>query len=44
MADIVKNYQGFGYTYQPGEKGLLEGKVAAQKLIRDKVTSDFDKK
>jgi hypothetical protein len=44
MADIVKDYQGFGYTYQPGEKGLLEGKVAAQKLIRDKVTSDFDKK
>jgi len=44
MADIVKDYQGFGYTYQPGEKGLLEGKVAAQKLIRDKVTSDFNKK
>ena len=44
MADIIKNYQGFGYTYAPGEKGLLEGKVEAQKLIRDKVTSDFDKK
>lgn len=44
MADIIKNYQSFGYTYAPGEKGLLEGKVAAQKLIRDKVTSDFDKK
>jgi len=44
MADIVKDYQGFGYTYQPGEKGLSAGKVAAQKLIRDKVTSDFDKK
>ena len=44
MADIIKNYQSFGYTYAPGEKGLLEGKVEAQKLIRDKVTSDFDKK
>ena len=44
MADIVKDYQSFGYTYEPGEKGFPEGKVAAQKLIRDKVTSDFDKK
>jgi len=44
MADIVKDYQSFGYTYEPGEKGFSEGKVAAQKLIRDKVTSDFDKK
>jgi len=44
MADIIKDYQSFGYTYEPGEKGFSEGKVAAQKLIRDKVTSDFDKK
>jgi hypothetical protein len=44
MADIVTNYRAFGYNNAPGEKGLLEGKVAAQKLIRDKVTSDFDKK
>jgi len=44
MADIVTNYRAFGYNYAPEEKGLLEGKVAAQKLIRDKVTSDFDKK
>jgi len=44
MADIIKDYQSFGYTYEPGEKGFSEGKVAAQKLIRDKVTSDFNKK
>jgi hypothetical protein len=44
MLDITKDYSGFGYTYEPGEKGLLEGKVATQKLIRDKVASDFDKK
>jgi len=44
MLDITKDYSGFGYTYEPGEKGLLEGKVATQKFIRDKVASDFDKK
>jgi len=44
MLDITKAYSGFGYTYEPGEKGLLEGKVATQKFIRDKVASDFDKK
>ena len=44
MLDITKDYSEFGYTYEPGEKGLLEGKVATQKLIRDKVASDFDKK
>jgi len=44
MANIIKDYQSFGYTYEPGEKGFPEGKVAAQKLIRDKVTSDFNKK
>ena len=44
MAKIVKDYKSFGYTFAPGEKGLLEGKVAAQQLIRDQVQSDYDKK
>ena len=41
MKDISLDYQTYGYD---GQKGLLQGKVAAQQLIRDQVQSDYDKK
>jgi hypothetical protein len=41
MRDISLDYQTYGYD---GQKGLLQGKVAAQQLIRDQVQSDYDKK
>jgi hypothetical protein len=41
MRDISLDYQTYGYD---GQKGLLQGKVAAQQLIRDQVQSDYNKK
>ena len=41
MNTIAKDYANYGYD---GQKGLLQGKVAAQQLIRDQVQSDYDKK
>jgi len=41
MKDISLDYQTYGYD---GQKGLLQGKVAAQQLIRDQVQSDYNKK
>jgi len=41
MKDISLDYQTYGYE---GQKGLLQGKVASQQLIRDQVQSDYDKK
>ena len=43
MEDIKKNYQEYGYTYKTGDTPI-QGKVAAQQYIRDKVKSDFEKK
>jgi len=43
MNDIQESYQDYGYTYQKGDTPL-QGKVATQKYIRDKVKSDFEKK
>jgi hypothetical protein len=43
MEDIQKSYQDYGYTYEEGDTPI-QGKVAAQKYIRDKVKSDFEKK
>jgi hypothetical protein len=41
MDNIAKDYANYGYE---GQKGLLQGKVEAQKLIRDQVQSDYNKK
>ena len=41
MNNIASEYQFYGYD---GQKGLLQGKVAAQQLIRDQVQSDYNKK
>jgi len=41
MNNISTDYANYGYD---GQKGLLQGKVAAQQLIRDQVQSDYDKK
>jgi len=43
MDKIQEDYQSYGYTYQEGDTPI-QGKVAAQKYIRDKVKSDFEKK
>ena len=43
MDKIQEDYQSYGYTYQEGDTPL-QGKVATQKYIRDKVKSDFEKK
>ena len=43
MDDIQASYQDYGYTYQEGDTPL-QGKVATQKYIRDKVESDFENK
>jgi len=41
MNTIATDYANYGYD---GQKGLLQGKVAAQRLIRDQVQSDYSKK
>jgi hypothetical protein len=41
MDNIATDYANYGYD---GQKGLLQGKVAAQQLIRDQVQSDYNKK
>ena len=41
MNTIATDYANYGYD---GQKGLLQGKVAAQQLIRDQVQSDYNKK
>ena len=43
MDDIQATYQDYGYTYEEGDTPI-QGKVATQKYIRDKVESDFEKK
>ena len=43
MDKIQEDYQSYGYTYQEGDTPL-QGKVATQKYIRDKVESDFENK
>ena len=41
MDNIATDYSNYGYD---GQKGILQGKVAAQQLIRDQVQSDYNKK
>ena len=40
MDNIATDYSNYGYD---GQKGILQGKVAAQQLIRDQVQSDYNK-